>query len=178
MRKVHVAPFVEQLLTESGNVPLNWALILEEAGSLLQSTSVDDFEQGYWVDVDQIVPSDKLSFSVGTLESDVPEEVRSGLNWSGGKQFFFFLKVLPLPSPPVIPAYEQEPEDVESEGPGEPSATEIDEMNVTLPETVAVIQARNSIAAAWLWRRYAANTQWTANPIRISPLCGTVGEVS
>ena len=176
MRKVHVAPFVEQLLTESENVPLSWARILEKADSLLQSTPVDDFEQGYWVHVDQVVQSDKLSFSVGTLESDVPEEVRSGLNWTGEKQFFFFLKVLPLPSPPVIPGYEQEIENDESEGPEEPSATEIDEMNVTLPETVAVIQARNSIAAAWLWRRYAANTQWNANAIRISPLCGTVGE--
>src|ERR1700739_4409081 len=120
MRKVHVAPFVEPLLTESGNVPLNWARILEEADSLLQSTSADDFEQGYWVDVDQVVQSDKSSFSVGTLESDVPEEMRSGLNWFSGKQFFFFLKVLPLPLPPVIPTYEQE---VESDGPEEASAT-------------------------------------------------------
>jgi len=114
--------------------------------------------------------------SIGTLESDVPEDVRSGLNWSSNKQFFFFLKVLPVPAPPVIPSYEQEFEDVDNEGPEEPSQTEIDEMNVTLPETVAVIQARNSIAAAWLWRTYAAKTQWNANAIRISPLCGTVGE--
>ena len=175
MRKISVAPFVEQLLTESGNVPLNWARILEKADSLLQSTSVDDFEQGYWVDVDQVVPSDKISFSVSTIESNVPEEVRSGLNWSDEKQFFFFLKVLPLPAPPPIPSYEQEIAVPESERPEEPSLTEIDEMNVTLPETVAVIQARNSIVAAWLWRRYAANTQWNINAIRITPLCGTIG---
>ena len=78
MRKVSVAPIVGHLLTESGTVPLNWARVLEKADSLLQSTPVDDFDQGYWVDVDQVVPSDKKSFSVGTLESDVPAEVRSG----------------------------------------------------------------------------------------------------
>lgn len=176
VKKVSVAPIVEQLLTESGNFPLNWAKILETAESVLETTPVDDFEQGYWVDVDQVVQPDKLSFSVGTLESDVPEEVRSGLNWSSDKQFFFFLKVLRVPAPPTIPAYEQELKDVDSERPQEPSQTEIDEMNVILPETVAVIQARNSVAAAWLWRRYSENTQWNTNAIRITSLCGTIGE--
>jgi hypothetical protein len=176
VKKVSVAPIVEQLLTESGNFPLNWAAVLEKADPVLESTPVDDFEQGYWVDVDQVVQPDKLSFSVGTLESEVPEEVRSGLNWSSDKRFFFFLKVLPLPTAPPIPAYEQEPEDIDNERHQEPSQTEIDEMNVILPETVAVIQARNSVAAAWLWRKYAANTQWNTNTIRITSLCGTVGE--
>jgi hypothetical protein len=176
VKKNFVAPIVGQLFTESGNLPLNWATVLEQADSVLESTPVDDFEQGYWVDVDQVVRPDKLSFSVGTLESDVPEDVRSGLNWSNDKQFFFFLKVLPLSAPPPIPAYERVVEDVVAERSEEPSQTEIDEMNVILPETVAVIQARNSVAAAWLWRKYAANTQWNTNAIRITPLCGTIGE--
>lgn len=176
VKKVSVAPIVEQLLTESGNFPLNWPTVLEKADSVLQSTPADDFEQGYWVDVDQVVRSNKLSFSVGTLESDVPEDVRSGLNWSSDKQFFFFLKVLPVPAPPPIPAYEQAVDEVVGERSEEPSQTEIDEMNVIMPETVAVIQSRNSVAAAWLWRRFAANTKWNTNAIRITSLCGTIGE--
>jgi hypothetical protein len=176
IRKFYLAPIVGQLLTESGNVPLNWPRILEKSDSLLQSTPTDDFEQGYWVDVDTVVPSDRISFSLGTIESNVPEEVRSGLNWSGEKQFFFLLKVLPLPAPPPIPTYEEEVEDAEIEHSKEPSPEEIEAMNAILPETVAVIQARNSVAAAWLWRKYAANTQWNNYAIQITPLCGTIGE--
>jgi hypothetical protein len=176
IRKVFVVPFLDQLLTESGNVPLNWPKILEKSDSLLQSTPMDDFEQGYWVDADAVVPSDKISFSVGTLESSVPEDVRSGLNWSSDKQFFFLLHVLSPAARPPPPAYEQEDEQAESERPEEPSPEEIEEMNVTLSETLAVIQARNSVAAAWLWRKYAANTPWINHAIRITPLYGTVGQ--
>lgn len=175
IRKVSIAPIGGQLLTESGNVPLTWSKILEKSDALLQSTPVDDFEQGYWVDANTVVPSDKISFSVGTLESSVPDDVRSGLNWSADKQFFFLLHVLSPPVPPPPPAYEQEGDPVESETPDEPSPEEIEEMNVTLSETVAVIQARNSVAAAWLWRKYAANTPWNNLAIRITPLCGTIG---
>ena len=176
VRKIFVAPIVGQLLTESGNLPLNWAKILEKSEAVIEATPMDDFEQGYWVDVDTVVPSDKISFSVGTIESSVPEDVRSGLNWSSEKQFFFLLQVLPPPVPPVSPSYEDEVEQDENEPFEEPSPGEIDEMGAVLPETVAVVQARNSVAAAWLWRKYAANTHWKNNAIRIMPLCGTIGE--
>ncbi|HEX3625528.1 MAG TPA: hypothetical protein VH280_08885 [Verrucomicrobiae bacterium] len=176
VRKIFIAPIVGQLLTESGNVPLNWRSILEKYQAVVEATSADDFEQGYWVDVDSVVPSDRISFSVGTIESNVPEDVRSGLNWSGDKQFFFLLQVLPPPALPPRPAYETEAEGVENELSDEPSPKELEAMNAILPETVAMIQARNSVTAAWLWRKYAANTQWKANAIRIIPMCGTIGE--
>jgi hypothetical protein len=176
IRKVFVAPMLGQLLAESGNSPLNWPRILEKSEAVAESTPMDDFEQGYWVDVDTVVPSDAMSFSVGTIESNVPEEVRSGLNWSSDKQFFFLLQVLPAPLPPPLPAYETEVEDPENEPSDEPTPDEIEALNVTLPETVAVIQARNSVVAAWLWRKYAASTQWSANAIRIMPMCGRIGE--
>lgn len=173
IRKIAVAPFVGHLLTETGNVPLDWPKIREQAEALLESIPGEDFEQGYWADVDQIVRPEQLSFSVATLQSDVPEEIRSGLNWSGEKQFFFLLLVLPLPRPPQYLLDEPEAESRESE---EPSPAEIEEMNAVLPETVAVIQARNSVVAAWLWRRYAASTPWNANGIQITPLCGMIGD--
>ncbi len=180
MRKMHVAPVVGQLVTESANLPLNWPKILDEAGSLVESTPMDDFEQGYWVDVDQAVRPDKFSFSIGTLQSDVPEDIRSGLNWTD-KKFFFLLNVLSLPAPPPNPddeldAGREDPIDSEENSSNEPSASEIESMNVIFPETVALIQARNSVVAAWLWRRYAATTNLNDRAIRIVPLCGTVGK--
>jgi hypothetical protein len=185
IRKITQTPIVDQLITESGKSPLDWPKILQQMESSLESTPVDDFEQGYWVDVDQAVRPDKLSFSAGTLESEVPEDIRSGLNWSGNKQFFFLFSILTPPPPPPDP-YAQfetdrpdvtEPVDGDSEKSDELSAEELyeafpDACNKT---AVALLQARNSVVAAWLWRRYAVNTPLAANQIQIEPWPGTLG---
>ena len=185
IRKIAAAQFVDQLFTESGGTPIDWPKILKLVESELESTSADDFEQGYWVDVDQVVRPDKLSFSAGTLQSDVPEDIRSGLNWSSDKKFLFVLSVLSPPAPPAEPVDEPEmdvPDSDESqdENPEEPKPIGIGELYGTFPqaldkEAAALIQARNSAVAAWLWRRYAANTRLTANSIRIDPWCGVIG---
>jgi hypothetical protein len=41
-------------------------------------------------------------------------------------------------------------------------------------EAAALIRARDSAVAAWLWRRHAANTPLAANSIRIDPWCGAI----
>ncbi len=114
IRKIAAAQFVNQLFTESGGVPLNWPEILKQVESQLQSTPLDDFEQGYWVDVDQVVRPEKLSFSAGTLQSDVTEDIRSGLNWLSDKKFLFVLSVLSPLAPQAEPADEQEPDNPDS----------------------------------------------------------------
>jgi hypothetical protein len=185
IRKIAAAQFVDQLFTESGGAPIDWPKIQKLVESQLESTSADDFEQGYWVDVDQIVRPEKLSFSAGTLQSDVPEDIRSGLNWLSDKKFLFILSVLSPPAPPAEPVDEPEmdvPDSDESqdESPEEPKPIGIGELYGTFPqaldkEAAALIQARNSVVAAWLWRRYAANTRLAANSIRIDPWCGAIG---
>jgi len=185
IRKIAAAQFVDRLFTESGDTPLNWPEILKWAESQLQSTPMDDFEQGYWVDVDQVVRPGKLSFSAGTLQSDVPEDIRSGLNWFSDKKFLFILSILSPLMPPVEPVDESELEGSDSgELPDEDVETTesigIGELYATFPqaldkEAAALIQARNSVVAAWLWRRYAANTRLAANAIRIDPWCGAIG---
>jgi hypothetical protein len=185
IRKIAAAQFVDQLFTESGTAPLNWPQILKQVDSQLQSTPLDDFEQGYWVDVDQVVRPEKLSFSAGTVPSDVPEDIRSGLNWLSDRKFLFVLSVLSPPAPPAEPPDEPEIDDEDSaesadentEGSGPIS---FGELYGTFPqaldkETAALIQARNSVVAAWLWRRYAANTPLAAQVIRIDPWCGAIG---
>mgnify|MGYP001091560593 CR=1 FL=1 len=42
-------------------------------------------------------------------------------------------------------------------------------------EATAVIRARNAVVAAWLWRRYAAETPLAQNPIRVDSWCNAVG---
>lgn len=185
IRKIAVARFVDRLFTESGGVPLNWNQIIKQTESQLQSVSLDDFEQGYWVDVDQVVRPGKLSFSAGTLQSDVPEDIRSGLNWLSDRKFLFVLSVLSPPAPQVEPPDEPETEEDESaESPDDSTEKSepisIGELYATFPqaldkEAAVLIQARNSLVAAWLWRRYAANTPLAANAIRIDPWCGAIG---
>jgi hypothetical protein len=183
IRKIVVAPVVDKLLTESGNAPLNWPHIMEQAEASLEAVAADDFEQGYWVDVDEVVHPGKLSFSAGTLESELPEDIRSGLNWSADKKFFFVVNVIPPPPPPTKPAWEIEPGADDSATPEneegvETASGKLDEYGVLFPETVALIQARNSVVAAWLWRRYAANTPYAVKPIKINPFGSVLGTVA
>lgn len=185
IRKIAAAQFVDQLFAESGPAPFNWPEILKQAESQLQATPMDDFEQGYWVDVDRVVRPEKLSFSAGTLQSDVPEDIRSGLNWLSDRKFLFVLSVLSPLAPQVEPLDELEPDDLNSgESPDETAEKSapisIGELYATFPqaldkEAAALIQARNSVVAAWLWRSYAANTRLAANSIRIDPWCGAIG---
>jgi hypothetical protein len=179
IKKIEVVPLVEQMLTESGNVPLDWPKILEQFEASLEATPEDDFEQGYWVDVNEMVRPDKLSFSASTLESDLPEDIRSGLNWSSEKKFFFLLLMVPASKPswdPIARLGEivEGPGEPENENSTEPSVAEMEVLNAVFPETVALIQARNAAVAAWLWRRYTANTKWKTSPIQITQLCGVV----
>jgi len=107
------------------------------------------------------------------------------LNWSSDKKFLFVLSILSPPAPPSEPADEPEADASDS---GEPSdkgseTTEpisIGELYALFPqaldkEAAVLIQARNSVVAAWLWRNHAANTRLAGNTIRIDPWCGAIG---
>jgi hypothetical protein len=186
IRKIAAAQFADCLLTESGNTPLNWTEIINQTQAQLESTAVDDFEQGYWVDVNEVVRPNQLSFSAGTLQSDVPEDVRSGLNWSSDRKFFFVLSVLsPLTPPPMDfneDLNQEESENADSEEPEREEESDLvdpGELYNTFPQALdkdaaALIYARNSVVAAWLWRRYAAETPIATYTIRIDPWCGAI----
>ena len=179
-KKIVAAQFVDQLLTESGGQSLDWPRVSRQVNDILQATPVDDFEQGYWVDINQAVPQEKISFDVQSLKRDLPEDIRSGLNWSPDKKFFFLVSALSPRPLPAIPADELESDapdrddaDDENENEAKP---DLDGFVATLPEmrdreAAALVEARNSVVAAWLWRKYAANTRLAANEIQITPCC-------
>jgi hypothetical protein len=108
------------------------------------------------------------------LQQSLPADIANGLNWSADKQFYYLLTVL---SPPTLPP--QNPDDEPDED-SVLAAEELDQLLVIYPlgeekETVAVVQARNSLVATWLWRRHIANAPLSKFQIRIDPLCGTLG---
>jgi hypothetical protein len=183
VRKITGAQFLDQMLTEKGNEPLDWRQIQERALIQVESTAIDSFEQGYWVDVDHAVPREKLSPNIEALQADLSQELSTDLNWSVDKQFLFVLSVFSPPPPP--PAFDPE-EDLSTSANSQDDVAEktdpidVRELYETFPqardkEAAALIQARNSIVAAWLWRRYAANTHLAANEIQIDPMPQVMG---
>lgn len=186
IEKIVGAPVLDQLLTETGHAPIDWTEVSAEALRVLESTSPDDQEQGYWVDCEQQVRSDHLAPGIEWLQRELPEEIQSGLNWSSSKTYFFLISVL---SPPAAPAERVEDYETEMrEGPdhlpdGDEEEASVDvgaaERLLNFPQLAekamaVVVQARNSVVAAWLWRRYAASTGLAENAIRIDALCDVV----
>lgn len=175
------APFLDQMLTEDGSAPLDWARVTEELPRTLEMAEGDSTAQGYWLDCNQWPPPGRLSGSLESLKSDLPEDIRSGLNWSADKQYFFLVSVLsPVAPPPLYP--DEEFEDKESSGQEGRSPEAADDYTdpdlageshesffpeLAARELVVLVHARNALVAAWLWRRHAAETALAGNAIRI-----------
>lgn len=184
IKKICRAQFLDQLLTENGSESLDWQRVREKVTAQAQSTPADSVEPGYWVDVNQGVLAGKLSLSIDGLRRDLPQDLGADLNWSAEKQFLCILSIFSAP-PPV---HTQKPEDgnssplaeVQDEIAQDSNTIELRELYEIYPQArdkdaAALIQARNSIVAAWLWRRYSAATHLAVNPIRIDPMCGMLG---
>ena len=149
-----------------------------------QCAPVDDFEQGYWVDINQALPPGKISFDVDSLRCDLAEDVRFGLNWSPDKQFLFLISVLSRPLPPSGYFYQEKPDESDADTASDAESTTtgpaaLDGSVLALPElmdkeTAALVKARNSIVAAWLWRKFAAETPLARNEIHLSPCCAMI----
>jgi hypothetical protein len=182
--KVVAAPFMEQLLGESGALPIDWSSISEQMQASSDNLPIDDFEQGYWVDVEQAIDPGNLPADIESLQNEMPEDVRSGLNWSPDKQFFFIISAL---KPHLLaPEFADEPEHDLVEQPTGPQGDDCDESDSETPdraeefpeleekEAAGLIQARNSVVAAWLWRRNAVGTPLALHPIRVDPWCGAM----
>ncbi|MGO8700547.1 MAG: hypothetical protein ACLQVY_22890 [Limisphaerales bacterium] len=173
--RIVAAQFLDQMLAETGFVPLDWTQVASQAQSDLELVSSDDFEQGYWVDVNEVVlPSSNIE----ALRDDLPEDIRSGLNWAEDKQFFFLLSILSPPKPPPVvsedelEAAAESPPETEGEAGPDLAEPEIDFPGLVEKEAAVLIRARNSAVAAWLWRRYAPDAKLAKNQLRVDPWCG------
>ena len=177
--KVVSAQFIPELFTEAGSAPLDWPAISDQVAASLQATPADDFEQGYWVDMGSLQLPEPLSASAEDLQRQLPEDISTGLNWSPDKQFIYVLSLLTPPANyPVEQTNGPESDDVSHEE-ARQNAIEYYRYITEHPEAAdkqaaALIQARNSVVAAWLWRRYVAGQQLASLPIRIDPWCGVL----
>ena len=155
------APVVPELLTESGPMPIDWPALSAEAFAAIEATQDWQAEQGCWMDCDDTVPAVNLADDAEALRRQLPADLVNDLNWQPERLAFFVLSAL---KPPAAPAPRLELEDLQ--------LTEAEQREATFPElvpreAVAVVQARNAVVAAWLWRRHAQATPWARNRLRL-----------
>ena len=173
-------PLQDQLLTENGPVAINWKAVGEEDWGAVgkevrrgfETSAEDCAEAGYWADGNELVNPARLSPTLQSLQQELPEEIRSSLNWSAEKAYLFLVSVLSPPAPP------QEPdEEWEEENPARAEERRLQARQAAFPELAAkelavLAPARNSVVAAWLWRRHAAGTPLAGHAIRVDAWCG------
>jgi hypothetical protein len=188
IKKINSVEVVNELLTESGGEPLNWREIARRvvepadapktAGSTEDPEAEEDAgEEGYWVDVNQVVPAESAGLSLESLKQGLPDDISSALNWSAERQFVFLVSSL---RPRPVFSYREdieETEEAEGDETVQPdpmdSRPALDEWVTSLPEmrereTVAVVEARNSVVAGWIFRKFAPGGQ---GEILVNPCC-------
>lgn len=190
IKKLVAAEIIAQLLTESGSEELDWQAIQGKLPQPMQDDETPDVDEaaqldlseGYWVNINQVIGPDCAQRDLESLKCGLPEDIRSGLNWSPDRKFIFLVSSLsPQPAAIDLAPEVHEPEAASDES-GEQehgpfgAMLPLEENVACLPEmrekeAAALIKARNSVVAAWLWWRYAANTHLVANEILVSPCC-------
>jgi hypothetical protein len=180
IKRIVAAQLVDQLLSESGASPLDWRQIAGRALDPDALSVVDESEQGLWVDVNSVAPAGQCGLDLESFRRQLSEEISSGLNWLPERQTLYLVSVLSPPPPPPDPDAQYETEQLEPQGdePDQPAemADDLDEFTATLPdmrqkETAALIEARNAVAAGWIWRKFSADTQVAANEIHVGQCC-------
>ena len=135
------------------------------------------------MDVQQTVPPKSFRLDLESLKHGLPEDICSALNWSPDKKFLFLVTSLAAPSVVTelhedIAETDSEEGETQDEGDSRPV---LDETVAQLPEmrekeAAALVEARNSVVAAWLWRKFAANTRLASNEIIVNPCCAIMSQ--
>lgn len=170
IEKVVGAPVLEQMLAETGFLPIDWQQVADETLKSVESSEGEEQSQGYWVDCNEWPRPEPLSPSLESLRAELPDEIRDGLNWLPDKTYFFLVSILSPVAPQPLYADEDEQEGNEEQEPERASPFP----QVAEKELAVLVRARNSVVAAWLWRKYAPSTPLAANAIRVDPVCESV----
>jgi len=187
IKKMVGVELIDQLLTESGggqlDCPAISARLIESIPTIETEaqTSTTTEDPGYWVDVHHAVPPESGRLDMESLKRGLPEDIVAALNWSADKTFIFLLSSLSAPS--VAADLYEETEESEADVAGEQGRGEkkpvLDQAVAQLPEmrekeAAALVEARNSVVAAWLWRKFTAKTRLISNEIVLNPCCAII----
>ena len=93
IENIGATPVFEQLVTENGLSPLDWAALVQSQ-SLPEGSEPDDFDAGYWLDCQQLVPADNLPTDAEAFRRSLSDADAADLNWSSEKNYLFVIKAL------------------------------------------------------------------------------------
>ncbi|HSU57357.1 MAG TPA: hypothetical protein VLT36_25165 [Candidatus Dormibacteraeota bacterium] len=185
IKKIVGAQLVAQLLTETGAEPIDWPQFSQRLiDSLLENEPEQDPPsdrgEGYWVDVQEAVSVEMAALEPESLRRGLPEDVASGLNWSTEKNFVFLATCL-APAAVILGRYDDSEESESKEEHGE-ARVPLDISVTSLPEmrhkeAAALVKARNSVVAGWLWRRFLADGPLARREILIRQCCAILPAV-
>jgi hypothetical protein len=185
IKKIVGAELIDQLLTESGGQEFDWPAVSQRFKDSIPTIETETEapsaaeDPGSWVDANQIVPPESARLDGESLKRGLPEDIASALNWSPDKKFLFL--VSSLSAPPVVTDPYADTKETDSDETavqdGEDASPVLDEAVARLPEmrakeSAALVDARNSVVAAWLWRKFSADTPLASNDILVNPCCG------
>jgi hypothetical protein len=179
IRKIVAAELIDHVLTESGNRELSrrWMEPAANIETEAEPPAVpEDLGEGYWVDVNQMVPPESARLDLESVKRGLPEDIQAELNWSPEKTFLFLASSLSTP-PALTEPHQFEEDFLESATQDEnESGPVLDEWVTQLPEmrekeAVGLVEARNSVVAGWLWRKFAATAHLVSNEILVNPCC-------
>jgi hypothetical protein len=185
VEKIIGVQLIDGLFTEDGRVPIDWPQVRTET-EIPESPESDQMEKGYWADCNSLVDPEKLSSDLDALRGELPEDLSSGLNWSADKQYFYVISVLKpwLVDDPSVPTADDATSET-SAADRDPDSDDIEKaefiesqqpptLELAEKQTAALVRARNSVVAAWLWRKHAAGTPLAKHPILMDPWCGAI----
>ena len=184
IERVQTTPFVDRLFTEAGPVSLDWKAVATQLNACDEAGFDDHSQAGYWVDVNQMIAPGTLAPDVEVLRTELPEDVREGINWSPDREFYYLLSALsPQPMQGAVETGDADLEDQSTLGAtaelGWLNLRERDARFAEMAEkkVVVLIRARNSVVATWLWQSYSALQRLPACELRIDPLFGILEPV-
>jgi hypothetical protein len=169
IRRLVGVQLADRLLTEAGPEEVDWTKVYERIEATFFAQEESDQAEGYWADVNQLVRPGALATDIEALRNELPDDVRSGLNWGAERQHFFLISSLTPMAPPTPPTYDEQEEEM--------SADEVEAIEAAMPElrdkvAGALVQARNAVVAGWLWGKFAASTPYANHEIDMEPACG------
>ena len=88
---IATTPVFNQLITENGCVPLDWKALADSQVTPEDSVP-DDFDAGFWLNTQALVPAENLPNNFEDLRNSIPAADAAELNWNPEKTHLFVIK--------------------------------------------------------------------------------------
>ncbi len=93
IENITATPVFDQLVTEAGCTPLDWAAMIQSQ-VIPEGAAPDDFDAGYWLNCQELVPAGKLPPDPESFRRSLSAGDAADLNWNPEKNHLFVIKAV------------------------------------------------------------------------------------